>query len=373
LFFCKYLAGVNILNMRLSNLSVDRETAIELRRQAVLIDGLNPESSDWLERSWRRCLDSGHKPENEAVFQAVSHSKIKGTLEEHHDLIVAAQPVMQQLAKSIANTQYFAILTDRYGQVLNAEGAFDKHDKRASQITAIGVDLSEQAIGTTAICTALTEQKPVWLHRGEHFLSSNNIYSCAGAPIFGTQNECIGMLDLTGYDVPERRELVRLAARSAKDIQNAVLNREAEASKGAKILYLQWLGTAFDTASVGMIAFNDEGITTGFNRAALDWLPDLAIQKNQHCEALFSVSSDEFFACLHGGKTAVLPLWSGIQVIARWKNAAPELNESNLRNVEAELVYRAITAARGNVAIAAQKLGISRATLYRKLHKPPKS
>jgi sigma-54 dependent transcriptional regulator, acetoin dehydrogenase operon transcriptional activator AcoR len=373
LFLCKYLAGVNILNMRLSNLPSDREAAIELRRRTILIEGVSPTSSDWLERSWRRCLDLGHKPENEAIFQAVSHSKIKYTIEEHHDLIVAAQPVMQQLAKSIANTQYFAILTDRHGQVLNAEGVVDKRDKRASQITAIGVDLSEQAVGTTAICAALTEQKPVWLHRGEHFLSSNNIYSCAGAPIFGSQNDCIGMLDLTGYDVPERRELVRLAARSAKDIQNAVVNREAENSKGAKVLYLQWLGSAFDMASVGMIVFNDEGMTTGFNRAALDWLPDLAIQKSQHCEALFSLSANQFFSSLHGGRTAVLPLWSGIQVTARWQNSEPENNESNLRNVEAELVYRAITSARGNVAIAAQKLGISRATLYRKLHKPTKS
>jgi sigma-54 dependent transcriptional regulator, acetoin dehydrogenase operon transcriptional activator AcoR len=359
--------------MRLSDPSADREIAIESRRRAILTDGLAPATNDWLELSWQRCLEFGHRPEHQAVFQAISHSKIKYTLEEHQKLIVAAQPVMQQLAKSIANTQYFAILTDNLGQVLNAEGAFDRRDKRASQITAIGIDLSEQAIGTTAIGAALKEQKPVWLHRGEHFLSSNNIYSCAGAPIFGVQNECIGMLDLTGIEVPERRELVHLAARSAKDIQNALLNREANHTKGTKILHLQWLGTAFDVASVGMIAFNEDGFTTGFNRAALDWLPDLAIQKNQSCEALFSVSTDEFFTLLHGGKTAVLPLWSGIQVTGRWQASVSDDEESNLRSVEAELVYRAITSARGNVALAAQKLGISRATLYRKLHKPTKS
>jgi sigma-54 dependent transcriptional regulator, acetoin dehydrogenase operon transcriptional activator AcoR len=358
--------------MRLSNLSDERAAAIESKRRSVLIDGLTATTDDWLERSWQRCLALGHRPENQAVFQAVSHSKIKYTMEEHHDLIVAAQPVMQQLAKSIANTQYFAILTDRYGQVLNAEGSFDRQDRRASQITSVGIDLSEQAVGTTAICAALTEQKPVWLHRGEHFLSSNNIYSCAGAPIFGSQNECIGMLDLTGIDVPERRELVRLAARSAKDIQNALVNREAENDKGSKVLYLQWLGTGLDAASVGMVVFNDEGISTGFNRAALDWLPDLATQKHQNCESLFSMSAEEFFASLHDGKTAVLPLWSGIQVTARWQTSAPSNTDSNLRSVEAELVYRAITSARGNVAIAAQKLGISRATLYRKLHKPAK-
>jgi sigma-54 dependent transcriptional regulator, acetoin dehydrogenase operon transcriptional activator AcoR len=362
--------------MRLATAPNERLLAIDARRKAILSDGLEPAANDWLEQSWLRCVAAGFKPEVEAVFQAVSQEKNRQTIEENHQLIAAAQPVLDRLAKSIAKTQYFAVLTDKNGVVLNAMGAFDKSDKRASQITKIGVDLSESAIGTTAIGTALAEQKPVWLHRREHFLLSNRIYSCAGAPIFGTQNECIGMLDLTGIEVPERKELVHLAARSAQDIQNALLFQEVNLTRGLKTLQLQWLGTSLDSANTGMIAFDEEGKTAGFNKAALDWLPDLAIQKNQHCEALFSVPAPEFLASLHGGKTATLPLWSGIQVTAKWTDTGSlaqhkqaSTAEPNLKSVEAELVYRAITAARGNVAVAAEKLGISRATLYRKLQK----
>jgi sigma-54 dependent transcriptional regulator, acetoin dehydrogenase operon transcriptional activator AcoR len=366
--------------MRLTNHSADRQFAIAARRQAVLIDGAAPAANDWLEQSWLRCLALGQRPEQAAVFQAISRSKIGASIDEHHALITAATPVMEQLAKSIANTQYFVILTDNQGLVLNAHGAYDKSDKRAAQITSIGIDLSEQAVGTTSIGATLAEQKPVWLHQGEHFLSSNRIYSCAGAPIFGAQNECIGMLDLTGIEVPERRELVHLAARSAKEIQNALIHSKVSSGKkGQRILQLQWLGAAFDSGSTGMIIVDEDGFTTGFNRAALDWLPDLAVQKNQHCEALFSLSTHEFFACLYSGKMATLPLWSGIQVAAKWQSKAasnhPTGDDSSnevdgkLRSVEAELVHRAITSAKGNVALAAQKLGISRATLYRKLHK----
>jgi sigma-54 dependent transcriptional regulator, acetoin dehydrogenase operon transcriptional activator AcoR len=362
--------------MRLSPEPNERPTTIEARRQAVFNDGIAPAANNWLEQSWLRCIAAGQKPDDEAVFQEVSLAKNRQTIEENQRLIAAAQPVLEQLAKAIAKTQYFAVLTDKNGIVLNARGAFDRSDRRASQITTVGIDLSEVAIGTTAIGTALMEQKPVWLHRNEHFLSSNRIYSCAGAPIFGTQNECIGMLDLTGIEVAERRELVHLAARSAKDIQNALLFQEVKRTKGLKTLQLQWLGTPLESANTGIIAFDEDGKTAGFNKAALDWLPDLAIQKNQHCEALFSVSTPEFLASLHGGKTATLQLWSGIQVTAKWTSTENQVQdeqsiapEPNLKRVEAELVYRAITAAKGNVSIAAEKLGISRATLYRKLQK----
>jgi sigma-54 dependent transcriptional regulator, acetoin dehydrogenase operon transcriptional activator AcoR len=360
----------NILNMRLSAHPEDRLLGIEARRRAVLADGEKPSAESWLERSWLRCLAAGHQPDDQALFQAASASLRDSVQEENQALIAASQPVMARLAKAIANTQYFAILTDSNGIVLSASGAFDKTDRRIAQLTTAGIDLSEAAIGTTAIGAALAEKRAVWLHRGEHFLEGNRIYSCAGMPIFGTRNECLGMLDLTGIDVPERRELVHLAARSAKDIQNALLSRAVLVGKRQKILQLQWLGCDFDIANDGLIAFDDEGNTTGFNMAALNWVPDLASQPVQPSEALFSINTNQFFASLHGNKTATLALWSGIEVQARWQpEKAPTNIESSLRNVEAELISRAITATKGNVAVAAEKLGISRATLYRKLHK----
>jgi transcriptional regulator of acetoin/glycerol metabolism len=47
----------------------------------------------------------------------------------------------------------------------------------------------------------------------------------------------------------------------------------------------------------------------------------------------------------------------------------PLSNQSShaLRDVEAEMIKKAVDQARGNIAQAARDLGISRATLYRKL------
>ena len=96
-------------------------------------------------------------------------------------------------------------------------------------IARIGVDLSERAVGTTAIGAALAERVPVWLHRGEHFFDDTAVYSCAGAPLFGPDGDCVGMLDLTGVLAPQRRALRHLVALAARRIGNALVRTRPHA------------------------------------------------------------------------------------------------------------------------------------------------
>jgi sigma-54 dependent transcriptional regulator, acetoin dehydrogenase operon transcriptional activator AcoR len=351
----------------------DRTTAIESRRRAVILEGFEPARNNWLEQSWLRCMSAGQHPDSDAVFQVATRALAQNAIDEQHQLIQAAKPVMMSLAKTIANTQYFAVLTDSLGVVLDAQGDIDRSDRRASQITTTGIDLSERSIGTTAIGAALSECKPVWLHQGEHFLSSNRIYSCAGAPIFGLNNTCVGMLDLTGIEVPERRELVHLAVRSAKNIQNSLLRQEFFGHHDTQLLQIQWSGVAFDNHSDGLIAISSDGQIQAFNQAACDWLPTLATQVDQSCEDLFAMTKAQFFDQLNKHPHCVtLALWSGLQISARWSAAETAIaSEAPIKTVQAELIRRAMRLARGNVASAAKALGISRATLYRKLHHGP--
>ncbi len=76
-----------------------------------------------------------------------------------------------------------------------------------------------------------------------------------------------------------------------------------------------------------------------------------------------------------------MPLWSGLRLQtqghragrgASGGSAAPGTHGSGkaLRDLEAELIQQAVVQARGNVAAAARALGISRATVYRKLGMP---
>ncbi len=360
------------IDARLNHIAVARRSVLEDRGslQSNHIDS-------WIERSWKRCLSKGYEPQTEVQFAQISSQDLRRVEVENHDLIRAAKPLMDKLGRAIANTNYFAILTNAQGIVIDANGPIDQTDKRARLISRIGVDLSENAVGTTAIGAALTELQPVWVHRGEHFFNDNTAFSCAGSPLFGSNGQCIGMLDLTGIMVPERPELKHLTSLTARTIENALLLQQPH----NLLLRINWPGQPLGEDTDGLIALNSEGNILGANQTARFMVPQLAqlISANMHASDLFAMPFSMLFDSSRRSHAAIeVPLWSGLRLIAL--ALRPENERANrhirtdsshashaLRDVEAEMIKQAVDQARGNIAQAARDLGISRATLYRKL------
>lgn len=383
-------------------LQVDRQALITQARHALLANGLWSERAavePWVVRSWQRCLSSGLQPHQAVVFDGVSRAALRSSQEQNQRLLRAARPVLAQLTRAIAGMKYFALLTDARGVVLDVAGPVDHSDPRASAIGRLGIDLSEAAVGTTAIGAALAELQPVWLHRGEHFLADNGSYSCAGAPLFDPQGLCVGMLDLTGVDVPERPELRHLAARSARAVEDAMLVQAPH----ALLLRLNWPGGALGGEGDGLVALDADGYLVGSNRTARQLLPSPLRPPGMrlHCSDLMALPWRQLFdaAGLSGGSQPLdLPLWSGLRlhclplrshtvhpvggvmgrssdtvslpIAERRMDSAQTVLTAPLREAETALIRQAVQEARGNVAEAARALGISRATVYRKLGAP---
>ena len=97
-------------------------------------------------------------------FDPVSAEQAQRVAERNRALVSAARPVLDRLSRAIADTRYFAILTDADGIVVDVgalSGGSDPAARHARDIARIGVDLSERAVGTTAIGAALAELQPV--------------------------------------------------------------------------------------------------------------------------------------------------------------------------------------------------------------------
>jgi len=361
--------------LRLARIAQARQTA--LHDAAPLASGL---VEPWIEQSWQRCLVQGHRPTDRVGFQAVSSQTMRQTSEANRLLVQAARPVLSQLGHALADTRYFAILTNHDGVVVDVDGPIDRSDRRAAVITRIGVDLSERSVGTTAIGAALRELQPVWLHRGEHFFNDTSVYSCAGAPLFGPDGRCVGMLDLTGIEAAERPELRHLAVHSVRRIENAlVLQRPHQL-----LLRVNWPGLPPGEDADGLIALDGDGQVCAANRVARQLLPQLQTPGNTqlHCRDLFALPFELLFDAARRGSEGIdTPLWSGLRLRVRASfnqaglppaqrttlRAVPAAALRPLREVETDLIRKAVEEARGNVAQAARALGISRATVYRKL------
>lgn len=359
----------------------ERSLAIAQARRE-LIHGEAPRAratacvDSWISRSWQRCIEAGRRPQQRVSFDPVSQSAERDAAERNRVLVAAARPVIERLSRAIADTRYFAILTDADGIVVdvgNLPDGTDAASRYARDIGRIGVDLSERAIGTSAIGTALAEQESVWLHRGEHFFDDTSVYSCAGAPLFGPRGDCIGMLDLTGVQVVERPELRHLATLSARSIENMLVLREP----CELLLRLAWPGSTASEATEGLLCIDGEGHVTGANAVARQMLHQPLAREQQalHFNDLFALPLHMMFDAARRGEAMLeVPLWSGlrVQVQPQHGGGAPgglpaADSRPRLRDVETALIRKAVADARGNVAEAARALGISRATVYRKL------
>jgi transcriptional regulator of acetoin/glycerol metabolism len=373
-----------------SSPSEQRLQRIAQARQAVLQEGRNLPgvlAEPWIERSWRRCLANGQKPDQAVSFDVLSPHALRRTEEANHVLVQAARPVLEKLGAAIASTRYFAILTNAQGVVVDVNGAIDRRDRRADLITRIGVDLSEKSVGTTAIGAALTELQPVWLHRGEHFFSANSAYSCAGAPLFGPDGRCAGMLDLTGVDTVERPELKHLVVQSARSIENALIQSRPH----DLLIRLNWSSNSLGDDMDGLVCLDPDGWVTGANPAARQMVPALqgAGAAAVHCSELFAMPYEMLFDAARSDATGYpqaldVPLWSGLRLHAlplvrgqhattgRLSGPAASPVGLPLKDVETALIRKAVNEAKGNVMKAARALGISRATVYRRLGGKPK-
>ena len=101
-----------------------------------------------------------------------------------------------------------------------------------------------------------------------------------------------------------------------------------------------------------------------------------------HASDLFAMPLDMLFdAARKQASNAALevPLWTGLRlhalpVMGHQANRsdcepvpAPARSQATLKDIEAALIRKAVDDARGNVQKAARTLGISRATIYRRL------
>ncbi len=358
----------------------DRLQTIALARQVKLSDAPilgGPRLEPWIERSWDRCLARGFRPQQRIGFNLVSATVKRRAQDDSWSLLQAAAPVIQSLARAVADSGYFAILTDAQGVVINVNGPVDHRNRLAHLIARVGVDLSEQAVGTTAIGATLAELQPVWLHRGEHFFDDTSAYSCAGAPVFGPDGRCVGMLDLTGIHVPERPALKHLVTQSAQSIENALLLGQPH----QLVLRLSWPGQPMGTAGDALLTIDTDGQIAGTNRAATQML-GLTGAPWPHSSEVFAVSPATLYDAARAERPATeVPLWSGlrVQVLSRPAGGPacgmptqPRPPAVPLKDLETHLIRQAVQDARGNVMQAALALGISRATVYRKLGNPRK-
>ena len=181
--------------------------------------GIQAVSSSWQRSAKKHGLD----PLDSQAPRIVTPAELKHFREPLDKLIFTAQQEIDELYEVVREAAYTVLLCDSSGVAV----AHRDENALASQFqywgTWLGGVWSEEVEGTNGIGTVIAEERPVTVHRSQHFRSRHINLSCSGAPVFGVDGRLIAVLDVSAID-PELSERAHaltgaLTVRSATPIE----------------------------------------------------------------------------------------------------------------------------------------------------------
>ncbi len=151
--------------------------------------------------SWQRSANNhGVDPVDGRAPRILTPHELKDSREPLDKLISSAQDEIDQLYKVVREAGYVVLLCDSSGVAVDHRGEQAQAGLFEYWGTWLGGVWSEAAEGTNGIGTCIVEERPVNVHRSQHFRSRHKDLSCSGAPVFGADGRLIAVLDVSAID-----------------------------------------------------------------------------------------------------------------------------------------------------------------------------
>jgi transcriptional regulator of acetoin/glycerol metabolism len=156
--------------------------------------------------SWRRsATEYGVDPDSSEAPRILMSDELKQLREPLDQLIFSAQEEIDRLYKVVREAGYTLLFCDTAGVAVEHRG--DEADASRFKYwgTWLGGVWPETIEGTNGIGTCIAEERPVTVHRNQHFRSRHVDLSCSAAPIFDVDGSLMAVLDVSAID-PERSQ-----------------------------------------------------------------------------------------------------------------------------------------------------------------------
>jgi transcriptional regulator of acetoin/glycerol metabolism len=285
--------------------------------------------------SWARSAQMhGLDPQRQIRPDRLTAAEFTALCQRMEPVSRAARPALERLFQAVGGLGACVILAADNGVPVErlGRGAEDRDFSEAGLWT--GALWTEAAVGTNGIGTCLAEGRPVIIHRDQHFLSSNIGLTCASSPVHDDEGRLVAVLDVSTARADVSEGLAGLISHSVLEAARRIETDLFHARHpDARMVLVPGL----DRAGSALLAVDADDLVVGATRAA---------------RAHLGLSGDLM--------RSPLPV---ADLLGLTSHDRPE-------DGERAVLTRAVARAGGNVSAAARALGISRATLHRKLGRP---
>ncbi|MDP3458661.1 MAG: helix-turn-helix domain-containing protein [Hyphomonas sp.] len=284
--------------------------------------------------SWTRSLKThGLAPDAAPRDVRVGEGSLIRRREALGRMLSVSDPVMDGLHASLGLAGCSIFLCDTGGIVLDQRTADADQDLFRSAGLWKGADWSEAVQGTNGIGTCIADARVITVYRDQHFRDSNTVMTCMGAPVFDELGELAAVLDVSSCRSDLTQPFAALIAQAVADAA-----RQIEADHFQSFFSGQRIVRGKGDGQRGAVLF------------AVD-TDDLVIGATRAARQVYNLAPEAFTTPRPAGDIF----------------GDSEQRGVGLESAERRELKRAIARADGNMAAAARALGISRATLYRRM------
>lgn len=249
--------------------------------------------------AWERAHTAGLRPDSRLDPQ-------RGLgVETDSRLLVAARPVLDQLAGELADTRFALVLADRQARVVDHRVGPNRLADRLGEVGLVtGTVWDERRTGTNAVASVFEIQRGLSVVGDEHYLEDLKQFCCYGEPLFDpTTGRLEGVIDITGPVADCTPLLGPFLARARHEIERRLLDTSRHAH--------QLLLRAYEVAA------------TGATRPVLAIGPDMLLANQAATEQLGREDIAMLRALLGSGGLTSLRLGSGVSVRVDCDTVAP--------------------------------------------------
>jgi transcriptional regulator of acetoin/glycerol metabolism len=286
--------------------------------------------------SWRRSSNFHRLDPAECNLpRRLSQAEFDLARRQIEPLVRAAQSNLDRLFLAVGGVGCCVLLADRNGVPVDRRGASSDDETFKTWGLWTGTVWSEECEGTNGIGTCLAEQRALTVHRDQHFYARNTLLSCTSAPIYDHEGRLAAALDVSSCRADLTEGFINLIAVAVSDAARRIETENfRQAFPSARFLF----APDVNRGGGGLIAVDADDLVIGATRSA---------------RVALGVTRDFLKKPLPAAD-----LLGGTSSPAR-----------DLDQAERAAVQRALARSDGNVSAAAEALGISRATLHRKLRR----
>lgn len=186
-------------------------------------------------KSHEKCYNLGLSTDLVYSKKIIKDEDVLRKIDDNKELIIVATPFMNKLYQIVKGSNYFVVLTDCEGCILNVIGDQEILNEAFELKMILGAYMNEENIGTNAMSIALNENIPVQISGNDHYIKAYHRWTCSASPIKNVNGEIMGVLDITGYSKSIHPHTLGMVVAATSAIEGMIVsnsyNMALEASK----------------------------------------------------------------------------------------------------------------------------------------------